>query len=162
MAIDTRKRLYELLAGFTTGMLVTRPADGTLHARPLAVAELKSDADIYFSTSIGSPKIAEIEADPRVVITFQSPSQFVALRGQASVVRDRALIDKLWSDRWRVWFPGGRDDPDLCLLKFDAEAGEYWDNGGLQGAKFLFQSMKAIIAGRQPQKDDQQSAKVDL
>lgn len=162
MTVDTRERLYELLKGFSTAMLVTRAPDGMLHARPLAVAHLEPDADAYFSTSIASPKVAEIEADSRVVVTFQNASQFAAIQGRASVVRDRTLIDSLWSDSWRVWFPAGKDDPDLCLLKIDAEFAEYWDNSGFQGIKFAFQSMKAMVTGRQPQKDDRQSAKVNL
>ena len=112
--------------------------------------------------SLTSPKIAEIEADPRVVLTFQNASQFAAIQGRATVFRDRALIEKLWSESWRVWFPGGKEDPDLCLLKIDAESAEYWDNSGFQGIKFAFQSMKAIMTGQPPQKDDRQSAKVDL
>ena len=162
MSAETREKLFELLQGFTTAMLVTRAGDGMLHARPLAIAHLKPDADAYFSTSIASPKIAEIEADPRIVLTFQNASQYAAIQGRAAVVRDRALIEKLWSDTWRVWFPGGKDDPDLCLLKIDAEFAEYWDNSGFQGIKFAFQSVKAIITGQPPDKDDRQSAKVNL
>ena len=160
--MDTRKHLYELTKHFKTAMLVTASRDGGIHARPIAVAEMKPDADAYFSTSIESPKIAEIEADPRVLITFQGRNEFATIEGTATVVRDRALIDRLWAEDWRLWFPEGKDDPTLCLLKVSAESGEYWDTSGVQGIKFLFEGMKAIFQGRQPVKDAAQNAKVAL
>jgi general stress protein 26 len=128
----------------------------------MAVAEVRPDADTYFSTSIESPKIAEIEADPHVLITFQGHNEFVSIEGTATVVRDRALIDRLWAEDWRLWFPEGRDDPTLCLLKVSAERGEYWDTSGVRGVRFLFECMKAIFQGRQPVKDAAQNAKVEL
>ncbi len=160
--MDAREHLFELTKHFKAAMLISHQQDGSLHARPMAVAELKPDADAYFSTSIESPKIAEIEADPRVLITFQGRNEFASIEGTATVVRDRALIDRLWAEDWRLWFPEGKNDPNLCILKVSAQRGEYWDTSGVQGIKFLFEGMKAIIQGRQPVKSAAQNAKVEL
>src|SRR5688572_26526529 len=129
--MDNQQNLYDLASSFRNAMLVTRGLDGSLHARPMAVAELEPDADAYFSTSLESPKIAEIEANPEVLVTFQSRAEFATIQGRATVVRDPAQIDRLWSEDWRVWFPKGKDDPNLCLLKISADRGEYWDTSGL-------------------------------
>lgn len=161
MAEDPQKHLYDLIKEFKTAMLVTQHGD-RLHARPMPVAELTADGDAYFSTSIDSQKIAEIEADPRVLITFQNSSQFASIEGTATVTRDRSLIDRLWSDAWRVWFPGGRDDPSLCLLEVQPTGGEFWDNSGTRGLKFLFAAMKSLVEGRQPDRDQDQNAKLKL
>jgi len=160
--MDTQQHLYDLIKDFDTAMLITHGPGGDMHARPMAVAQLKPNADTYFATSIESPKIAELEQNPRALVLFQSSSQFAAVRGAARVVRNRALIDKLWSETWRVWFPGGKDDPTLCILKVDATDGEYWDTSGLQGLKFAFEGLKAIVQGRQAEKDQMQHAKVTL
>jgi general stress protein 26 len=160
--MDRRQHLYDVTKGFKTAMLVTRAQDGSFHARPMAVAEIKPDADAYFSTSLASPKIAELQENPNVLITFQSSSEFATIQGTATIVRDRAEIDRLWSEAWRIWFPDGKDDPDLCLLKISAESGEYWDTSGLEGIKFMFESLKARIAGRTPEKSEVQNAKIQL
>lgn len=160
--MDNQQSLYDLASSFRNAMLVTRGLDGSLHARPMAVAELEPDADAYFSTSLESPKIAEIEANPEVLVTFQSRAEFATIQGRATVVRDPAQIDRLWSEDWRVWFPKGKDDPNLCLLKISADRGEYWDTSGLEGLKFAFESVKARLAGRTPQKSEVQNAKVEL
>ncbi len=160
--MDKQHHLYELASAFRDAMLVTRGLDGSLHARPMAVAEIEPDADAFFSTNLESPKIAEIEANPEVLVTFQSRSEFATIQGRATIVRDRAQIDRLWSETWRIWFPQGKEDPNLCLLKISADRGEYWDTSGLQGVKFALESVKARLAGRIPQKTEVQNAKVDL
>ena len=163
MSANTRREhLYDLLKDFDTAMLVTRSDDGHMHGRPMAVAELRPDADAYFVTSIDSPKIAEVAASPSVTLTFQSSSQFASLSGRAGVVQDRALIDRLWKEAWKVWFPKGKTDPTITLLKFSAEDGEYWDNAGAQGLKYAFEAAKAYVKGEQPKSDQKQHAKVEL
>ena len=160
--MDTKKQLYDVVKGFRAAMLVTYGRDGNLSARPMAVAELEPASDAYFSTSLTSPKIAEIEADPRAMVTFQGGSQFATIFGTVAVVRDRALVERLWSEDWRLWFPKGKDDPTLCLLKLSAERGEYWDTSGLEGVNFMIESVKARISGRSPEKTEAQNAKVRL
>ena len=129
----------------------------------MAIAELRADADAYFVTSTNSPKVAEVQANPSVTLTFQSANQYASLSGRATIVRDRALIDRLYKEDWKIWFPQGRTDPSIALLKFNAQHGEYWDNAGVQGLKFVFEAAKAYVKGERPKEDDQkQHAKVDL
>jgi len=157
-----QKHLYEMLKDFDTAMLVTRSKEGHLHARPMAVAELEPNADAYFVTSIDSPKVAEIEADPHATLTFQSSKQYAAVSGRIEVVRDRQLLDRLWKEAWKVWFPNGKDDPEISLLKFDAEQGELWDNAGTKGVKYAFEAAKAYAKGERPQTDADRHTRVDL
>ena len=157
--MDKQQHLYDMLKDFKTGMLITRAGE-TFHARPMAVAELKPDADAYFATSIESPKVKEIEADPKAMITFQGSSQFAYLQGTMTVVRDRALIDRLWQEMWRAWFPGGKDDPSLCLLKFTSTEAEYWDNSGAKGLRYAFEGLKAILSGTKASATADQHAKI--
>lgn len=159
---DRREHLYDLLKDFDTAMLVTRSNDGHMHSRPMAVAEMREDADAYFVTGIDSPKVAEINANPNVTLTFQSKTQFASVSGRATIVQDRALIDRLYKEDWKIWFPQGKSDPSISILKFSAQDGEYWDNAGAQGLKFLFRAAKAYVKGEQPKEDEKQHAKVDL
>ena len=159
---NTHEHLYDLVKDFHTAMFVTKGAGGKLHARPMSVAELRPDADAYFATSLDSPKIDEIAANPEAMITFQSGSQFAFISGTASVLRDRALIDRLWSETWRAWFPGGKDDPSLCILKVEAREGEYWDNFGVKGVRYLFEGVKAIPQGEKHETHGGDHAKVKL
>ena len=160
--MEDGEHLYDLLSGFDTAMLVTRGADGHLHARPMAVAELRSDADAYFVTNVDSPKVAEIYADADVLLTFQSANQYAAVYGRVNVVRDAALIDRLWKEAWKIWFPRGKADPGIALLRFDAERGEFWNNAGVQGVQYAFQAAKAYVTGEPPRPDAEQHGRVRL
>lgn len=162
MEESTVQHLKEVLKEFDTVMFVTRAADGAARARPMAIAELGADAHAYFVTSTDSAKSAEISAMPTVTLTCQSANQFVSLSGRAAVVHDPRLVQRLWKEAWKLWFPKGSGDPSVALIRFDAEEGEYWDNAGAQGLKYLFRAAKALAAGETPKTDEQQHAKVLL
>jgi general stress protein 26 len=52
---------------------------------------------------------------------------FACLDGIARVDNDFAMIDKLWNSHVEAWFPGGKDDPNLALLRFDIDSAELWE-----------------------------------
>jgi general stress protein 26 len=159
---DSRENLHDILDNFDTAMMIVPATDGHLHGRPMAIAQLRENAEIYFVSSINSPKIAAIQADPTITLTFQSSSQFASLSGRATVVRDKAMIDDLWKEAWKLWFPAGKDDPTICLIHFSPEDGEYWNNAGTQGLKYAFEAVKAYVKGETPKSDEGQHAKVNL
>ena len=39
---------------------------------------------------------------------------------------NRAVLDKLWNNSIAAWYPGGKDDPKLVLLRFDLDDAEIW------------------------------------
>lgn len=160
---EKRAHLREVMADFDTAMLVTRSEDGRLRSRPLALAELREDGLVHFTTALEAPKVAEIERDPEVNVTMQDKRRFVSLSGRARIVRDRALIDRLWSEGWKVWFPKGKSDPSLCLIAVEPTQAEYWDIKGGAGLSYLFEAAKAYVQGHRPEKTtDAQNAKLDL
>jgi general stress protein 26 len=95
---------------------------------------------------------------------MQDRRRFVSLSGTARIVRDRALIARLWKSSWKVWFPKGKDDPALCLLRVDPTEAAYWDMSGSAGVRYVFEMAKAYVTGRRPPSDDDQrhTARVKL
>lgn len=159
---ENRDRLFAILKEFSTAMLVSRGSDGLPHARPLAIARIGSGGKALFATSLDSAKISEIVKEPKVCLTFQGKGAYASLSGTAEILHDRALIDELWSEAWKLWFPEGKDSPDLCLLEVDASKGEYWNNEGAQAVKFAFDAVRAWLKGEQPGVDQARNAKVAL
>jgi general stress protein 26 len=153
MATSPDSKLKELLDEFGVAMLTTRTADGQMRARPMAVAEVEPGGTLWFLTDRHSGKVSELEQDGQVVVTMQSRSRFVSVSGTARAVEDRARVARLWKLEWQVWFPGGKDDPNLVLLRVDGRAGEYWDNSGTSGVRYLFEAGKALLTGTRPDVD---------
>lgn len=155
MTTSTNQELQtfqNLLGRFDTGMLITHAGNNTLHARPMAVAQVDDQCDVWFLTDVDSPKSREIRANDQVMVTFQNKrDEFVTLNGRAELVRDPQKIDELWQEGFKVWFPGGKTDPNLGLVHVQAVQGEYWDNAGANKVSYMLESLRAYIQGDRPQ-----------
>ena len=158
---DGKKYLYDVVNDFDVAMLVTHTANA-IHARPMAIAHLDESMGAYLVTDINSLKVDEINVNPHAVLTFQSANKFASVHGELTVSSDRQLIEQMWKEAWKLWFPDGKSDPNIALLKFTAHEGEYWDNAGMQGLKYVFDAAKAYVAGETPKTNDAQHAKVPL
>jgi general stress protein 26 len=128
---DLRK-LGELLDGIEVAMLTTRAADGSMVSRPLETLALDGNGELVFFTAADSGKIGELEADPAVNLAYAHPSdhRFVSVRGHARISRDRATIDELWSMTQAIFFPQGKDDPNLVVLRVRVRDAAYWEPAG--------------------------------
>ena len=152
--MDKREKLLDLIGEFRNAMLVTRDGNGDLQARPMNVAEHDEQAGtVTFVSSIASDKIEEMRANPSVCVSFQGGGRFVSLTGSASINQDRPRIHALWSEAWKLWFPEGPEQRDICLIDFEPIVGEYWDNAGLQGLSFAWNAAKGLIKGEAMQAD---------
>jgi general stress protein 26 len=158
------EKIYSLLSGYHTVMLVTAGASSTCHIRPMAVARVDKNTDLWLFTSRDSAKVREIEADSEVqVIGQEGWTNCLVLAGRASIEEDRSLIHELWKPSFKAWFPNGADDPDIVLLRIKAEQAEYWDNTGMNQFRFLYQSIKALATGTTPDiQEGEQHGKVAL
>ncbi|TWT95083.1 pyridoxamine 5'-phosphate oxidase family protein [Neorhodopirellula pilleata] len=159
--MNTEEKLIDLVHDFDTAMLVTKTDDG-LHARPMAVAQATDDGELWFVTDRHSGKIADLMLDRDVAITMQSSRKFVALSGECRVVDDRAKVKELWQEGWKVWFPNGPTDPSITLLKVEPSRGEYWDNSGVEGLKYLVKAGMAYLQGDRASTDASINASVSL
>lgn len=111
-------------------MLTTVEEDGSLHSRPMTTQQDEFDGDLWFFTSASSGKVWEAGHHRQVNVSFADPekAKFVSVSGVATLVRDRARMEKLWKAPYKVFFPNALDDPDLALLQVTVEKAEYWDS----------------------------------
>jgi len=121
-------------------------------------------ADVWFFTGRGATLVDRIKAEPTVLLAFQNEnSAYLSLRGTARLVEDRKRIKELWKEPYRVWFPGGAEDPDIALVAVKPIDAEYWDNRGMNKLEYMFESAKAYIKGEKPDVSDiDQHAKTNL
>ena len=143
---DTKK-LRDMMKDFRSAMLVTLDGTGSPRARPMNVVSVENDAELWFVTGDDSGKVDELERDRRCAVTMQSSVVQVSVTGRAFLVEDRQKIDELWNKTWDVWFEG-KDDPRIALLRVVPEKGEYWDQTGTKGARFLWEAAKTLATGR--------------
>jgi general stress protein 26 len=126
--LEAYKKIDELLRDIRIAMLTTEGPDRVLHSRPMATQEKTFDGVLWFLTREDSGKVFDIAQDAHVSVTYADGKHtFVALCGRATVLRDRAKIEELWSPAYRAWFPQGKDDPEISVLRVEVDAAEYWE-----------------------------------
>ena len=163
MSTNQHQKLYDLIGDFESAMMTTRLANGELRARPMSVGGVSEQGKLYFATSKTSAKNAEIQLDNHIGLTMQSSSKFLSVTGHGKLTDDKSLIDKFYSPAWKIWFPEGKDDPDLSLIEVDPVQGEYWDQSGGKKLEFLWEAGKAAVAGEEIATDELSGhAKVNL
>ncbi len=120
------EQLAELIRDVDIAMFTTTGVDGRLYSRPLGTQEVEFDGDLWFATAADSPKVAEISLNPKVNVAYASPSKntYVSVAGTARIVDDRAKVEELWSPAMKLFFPGGKDDPNLRLIHVRAESAD--------------------------------------
>lgn len=98
-------------------------------ARPMATAGIDDDGTLWFFSRDHSPKNEQLGAEAIMQLTYsvKSRSEYLVLDGRGSVLRDQAKIDELWSAFDKTWFPEGKTDPAITLIRFVPEIGHYWD-----------------------------------
>jgi general stress protein 26 len=156
-----RDKVVELLKGVRVAMMATTGEDGRMHARPMATSLAVSfDGHLWFFTDASSPKVAEVERTPDVLLTYadESDQHYVSVEGRASIVRDRAKVAELWSEPLRTWFPKGLDDPSIVLVKVEVERAEYWDSPS-STVVYLYGYVKALATGERPNPGDSASVR---
>jgi len=96
---------------------------------------------IWFFSAKGNGIVQNLGESSPALATFTSKGHnlFAAVTGNLTLDDDRAVIDRLWNPFIAAWFEG-KDDPQLALLRFDADTAEIWldANSLVAGVKMLF------------------------
>lgn len=111
------------------------------HTRPMTAQSEGERGPIWFFASRDGELVRTLGKPGRAFIAFSSRDHdlFAAVRGELELDDNRATIEHFWGPFVAAWFAGGKDDPRLALLRFDAEHAEIWLNAAtvLAGVKFL-------------------------
>ncbi len=149
-ADDKTTRLWEMIKDTKFAML-TSDDGGHLRSRPMAASQRSFDGTLWFFTRASSHKVSEVAADNRVNVSYAEPDKqnYVSLSGIAHLVRDSSAIAEHWSEALRTWFPKGREDPDIALLRIDVQEAEYWDAPS-STMLHAYGYVKAVVTGTPP------------
>jgi general stress protein 26 len=148
---EQTQKLHSLLENFEVAMLVTHAGD-KMHARPMVIAHVDDNCNLWFISSRNTPKVVEILNDQQVQIVCQRDSHLgISISGKALLVEDPARVREFWKPSFQAWFPKGPSDPDIILIQVRGEEAEYWDNKGLEGIRYYFNAFRAYVHGTTPQ-----------
>lgn len=103
------------------------------HAQPMAAQILHEDDErgpIWFFTSTDTDLAKALSHSHRGVVHFSSKDHelFASLHGELTLDNNRHIVDQLWNSFVAAWYPGGKDDPKLQLIRLDPERAQMWLN----------------------------------
>ena len=100
-------------------------------------AQLDADANsaIWFFTT----RDHTLAGGGPATATFKSHAMFARFSGTLTKETSSERLDKQWSKTVEAWFPGGKDDPNLLMLRMDLGQAEIWnsDLGFIDNARML-------------------------
>jgi general stress protein 26 len=132
-----RRRAVEIAQDARFCMVTSTADDGALHARPMTPQQVTDELEAWFFVSRTSEQARDVAERPRVNLSFDGSSDWLSVAGTATLVDDRRLVEEMWNPIVEAWFPDGPQDPDLVLLRVDAESAEYWKAPGGRAASRL-------------------------
>jgi general stress protein 26 len=151
---EITEKLWKSVKSDRTMMVGLSGASQSL-AQPLT-AQLDGDeaqGPIYFFTTKDADLVREMGGVHPALAYFTGKGHdiFAAIDGELVADNDQATIERLWNPFVAAWFEGGKDDPNLQLLRFEPGHAQIWlnDHSLLAGVKLLLgNDPKTAYAGK--------------
>ncbi|CAM3153693.1 pyridoxamine 5'-phosphate oxidase family protein [Deinococcus saxicola] len=145
---ESIKHIASIIKDVKFAMLTTVTDEGRMHARPMTTQQIEFDGDLWFIGGKDTEGVHDMGQRPQVNVSYSSPddSNYVSLTGTAELVEDRAKLDELWSAFYKTYFEGGKDDPNVQLIKISAHGAELWEGPGK--IKGLYELARGAVTGR--------------
>jgi general stress protein 26 len=122
-------KLHQKIKDLPVAMLTTTDRDGCLQSFPMYTVQSECEGSLWFFASFNGQRVKEMEFNRNVNLSYSSPEKgiYVSICGEAEFVRDEEKIDELWKPMFEAWFPRGKKDSQLSLLKINMKNAFCWD-----------------------------------
>lgn len=149
MEKEALKKLKEIVNDVKVAMMCTLMDEEKITSRPMSTAQIDDQGAIWFFTNDTSSKAQQIEDQYELVLCYSKPSDntYATVHGRAKIVEDKDKINDLWNPLLKAWFPKGKDDPDLALIRVDPHHAEYWDDSSSRMVTFLKIAAASVTGG---------------
>jgi general stress protein 26 len=126
---DLERKLWSALHADRVVMLGLDGAEDG-HTRPMTAQVEGGKSPLWFFTAKHNQIVKRLGQAQRATVTFAARGHdlFASLQGTLHAHNDRATVDRLWNRSVAAWYEGGKDDPNLALLRFEATRAEIWEN----------------------------------
>lgn len=145
---EVERRLWKAVEDDKVGMLGVvggRPH----HFQPMTAYFEEESRTLWFYSYKDAELLKEIGEGHAGMFTFVDKDRKVwaCLGGELKRQDDPARIQKFWNATVAAWYPDGKDDPRLTLLRFSPSEAEVWvnDKGPL---RFGLELLKGALPGR--------------
>ena len=143
---DIRRRCMDLMENSPSCELTSIDGDGFPHTTAMnnlrdknlypSLVDLFKDQEndfvIYMSTANQSEKIARIMNNSKVSVYFCDGPRFhgLMLGGEAEIITNQQLKNKIWQKSWTLYYPNGPEGPEYGIIKLTPTIAKGWSEIG--------------------------------
>ena len=144
-------RLWKEIEKARYGMLGLVGRSPAQHFQPMTAFCEPDNGQIWFFSRNDTDLARAVAegADAMFVVQAKDQGFQACVGGRLAQQVDHARIEQFWGPIVAAWYPEGKDDPRLTLLRFDLSDAQVWLSE-TNPLAFGFQIAKANITGREP------------
>lgn len=127
--MDIREKAAKLVGECNEVILASVSEDG--RPRPCVLAKIASEGigSFHISTGMIGTKARHFKQNPKAGACFWRGGDSVTLMGEVAFIDDMERTRALWQDWFIDHFPGGPEDPNYAVIRFEAMEATIWIDG---------------------------------
>lgn len=130
------------------------------HMQPMAPQVDLNELKIFFYSDNTSELGKAILSEPAIVHLCHIEKDYQAcIKGRLSPHFDDGTIDKFWGPIAAAWYPGGKDDPKMLMLKFEPIDAAVWASDA-SALEFVYEIAKANLKNELPDLGEMRNVKM--
>lgn len=151
---DLEARLWKTLDDERIGMLGL-VGEASSHFHPMTAFCDRKLGAIWFFTRRDTELVRRLVQGGKAMFNLISKDRelWACIGGTITEQHDAARIEEFWGPVVSAWFPEGKDDPELTLLRLQPDDAEVWlsTKGPI---RFAFEIAKANLTDQEPDVGD--------
>lgn len=142
------RRLWDEIERHQVGMLGMTGA-AAHHLQPMTAFVEPEREQIWFFTRADTDLARQVGDGHAAMFVFQQKETQACVFGELTAHHDPARIAKYWNAVVAAWYPQGKDDPRLIMLRLECTDAEVWisQTGPM---KFVWEIAKANATKHEP------------
>lgn len=150
---DIESRLWKEIERSRNGMLGLVGVEHRQHFQPMTAFPEPENGQVWFftrdDTDLAKAVAASDAPHAMLIVSTKDQDLQACLGGTLALSLDRERIEKFWNPVVAAWYPDGKDDPQLTLLRMDLDSAAVWLHEA-GPVRFAFEIARANMTGRQP------------
>lgn len=121
---EVQDRLWNAIEKHQIGMLGV--LGDSHHFQPMTAFLEREGNEIWFFTYNDTDLAQAVQGGATAAFIFQTREVQACVDGRIELVQDQARIDRYWNAHVAAWYPEGKDDPRLTMLRLDCTDAAVW------------------------------------
>lgn len=147
---ESWKKLRSMVDDIKVAMMVTGLEKTPINAIPMRTKKIDDKGNIWFISMGNSEHNKNLQINENVHLLYSDPddNEFLTLYGHAEIVKDRSVLEDLYSATTDNWFDGV-DDPKLTAIKVKPAEAYFWDSKTNKYVTLLKMGVGALTGNKQ-------------